>query len=397
MASASISHFAPLLLTIFHLLPLAGAADAAAALAAFPDLSDFAALLSSAAAPDLAPLSSLTLLAVPNSHLRPALASSSAAAADSVRQHVVLQYLSKSDLAAVPAGGLVVPTLAGAAGLNLTASGPIATFRSLASAANATVTAVVESVPDNLTILAVDALLVASTTAVADAGEYPPPPPPPPPLNITQILADGKDFNVLSAMLRASGAGEKFEGFEHGAGITIFAPTDAAFADLPDAKAFQALTAEKKRVVLEYHALHSYYPLGSLESIVNPVQPTVATEAATAGTYTLNITRVNGSVTIDSGIVQAAITQTVFDENPLAVFGLSKVLLPRELFGAVSLGGGPASAAMPPPEEVMAPEAAAPGPDGQSDSGKEASWGGGRGWRLWGAAAFSCVHLLVFV
>jgi hypothetical protein len=79
--------------------------------------------------------------------------------------------------------------------------------------------------------------------------------------------------------------------------------------------------------VLRFHVLHSYYPLGSLESIVNPVQPTLATEHTEAGHFTLNITRVNGSIAIDTGIVQASITRTVFDQNPVAVFAVSKVLL----------------------------------------------------------------------
>uniref|UniRef100_A0A7N0U3K9 FAS1 domain-containing protein n=1 Tax=Kalanchoe fedtschenkoi TaxID=63787 RepID=A0A7N0U3K9_KALFE len=88
-----------------------------------------------------------------------------------------------------------------------------------------------------------------------------------------------------------------------------------------------------KAVVLRFHVLHSYYPLGSLESIVNPVQPTLATESMGAGRFTLNISKLNGSVAIDTGVVQATVTQTVCDQNPVAIFGVSRVLLPRELFG----------------------------------------------------------------
>ena len=69
---------------------------------------------------------------------------------------------------------------------------------------------------------------------------------------------------------------------------------------------------------------------------MNPLQPTLATEAMGAGTYTLNITRVNGSVAVGTGIVQASITQTVFDQKPLAIFAVPKVLLPREIFGKES-------------------------------------------------------------
>ena len=45
---------------------------------------------------------------------------------------------------------------------------------------------------------------------------------------------------------------------------------------------------------------------------MNALQPTLATEAMGAGTYTLNITRVNGLVVLGTGIVQDSIMQTVF-------------------------------------------------------------------------------------
>ena len=156
---------------------------------------------------------------------------------------------------------------------------------------------------------------------------------PPLGLNITKTLIDGHNFNVAASMLMASGVVEEFEADEAGAGITMFIPTDDAFADLPTTERLQSLPADKKAVVLKFHVLHSYYTLGSLESIVNPVQPTLATEEMGAESFTLNISRVNGSVAIDSGIVQASVTQTVFDQNPVAIFGVSKVLLPREIFG----------------------------------------------------------------
>lgn len=156
---------------------------------------------------------------------------------------------------------------------------------------------------------------------------------PPLGLNITRALIDGHNFNVAASMLSASGVVEEFEADEGGAGITLFVPTDIAFSDLPGTVKLQSLPADKKAVVLKFHVLHSYYPLGSLESIVNPVQPTLATEDMGAGRFTLNISRVNGSVGINTGIVQASVSQTVFDQNPVAIFGVSEVLLPREIFG----------------------------------------------------------------
>ena len=85
-------------------------------------------------------------------------------------------------------------------------------------------------------------------------------------------------------------------------------------------------------MVLKYHVLHSYYPLGSLESIVNPIHPTLAIESMGAETYTINISRVNGLVVVDTGVVQASITQTIFDKNLFTVFAVPKVLLPHKMF-----------------------------------------------------------------
>ncbi|KAK4375127.1 hypothetical protein RND71_005804 [Anisodus tanguticus] len=182
---------------------------------------------------------------------------------------------------------------------------------------------------------------------------------PPLGLNITKTLIDGHNFNVAASMLTASGVEEEFERYEGGAGLTLFVPTDYAFSDMSSSRDFQSLPAEKKAVVLRFHVLHSYYPLGSLESIVNPVQPTLATEQNGAGSFTLNISRVNGSVGINTGIVTASVTQTVFDQNPVAIFGISKVLLPKEYFSKNSIDvnnkpieGGVAS----PPEIPLSPE-----------------------------------------
>jgi hypothetical protein len=79
-------------------------------------------------------------------------------------------------------------------------------------------------------------------------------------------------------MPEASGVASEFEADERGAGITVFAPTDDAFTGLLAGDRLQSLPADRKA------------------------------------------TRANGSVAIDTGVVQAFITCTVFDQNPVAVF-----------------------------------------------------------------------------
>ncbi|PWZ16484.1 Fasciclin-like arabinogalactan protein 4 [Zea mays] len=364
----------------FALLAAASAASPApvnvtGVLSAFPDLNDFTRLLaSSPVLAELAGRSSLTLLAVPNGNLPQSpsafAAASGADLADVLRYHVLLEYLAPADLRRLPASGKLVTTLFQTTGrapadlgaVNVTAAGAsLAVVRSPAPfpGSNATVLGAITAVPYNLSVLAVNGLIVPSGFDLAASESRPPAA-----VNITRVLADARAFNVAASMLEASGVAAEFEDDERGAGITVFAPTDDAFAGLPAGDRLQSLPADRKAVVLRFHVLHSYYPLGSLESIVNPVQPTLATEFSNAGRFTLNITRANGSVAIDTGVVQATITRTVFDQNPVAVFAVSKVLLPKEMF--TRTGGGDdddssivvaAAAASSPPPAATAPEA----------------------------------------
>lgn len=371
-------HFRPRLLPLLFLLSfpsLALCVNVTALLGPCPDFSAFASLIAeSTIAGDLLNRSSLTLLAVPNSVLLPQVPSSGGGfdlrsagsspsdVADVLRYHVLLEYLSPADLRRVPPSGKLVATLYQTTGraaedlgsVNLTrAAGGAVTVQLPVPVAssNATILGLVAAFPYNISVFAVDALVVPFGFGLAASEDQPPPAG----VNITGALIDGGDFNVVAAMLAASGVDAELERDEKGAGITVFAPTDEAFAALPRTKRVQSLPADQKAAVLRFHVLHSYYPLGSLEGIVNPVQPTLATEGTGAGRFTLNITRVNNSVALGTGIVQATITRTVFDQNPVAVFGISRVLLPREIFDRKGKGASGAKvAAAPPPEEVAA-------------------------------------------
>ncbi|KAL7115553.1 hypothetical protein ACP275_04G189800 [Erythranthe tilingii] len=378
----SISNFTPLTflyLPFFFslLLPISSSLNIADLLSSHPNFSDFTSLLTTTAvAADLSGHSSITLLAVPNAYLRTSTAvnrPSPAVLADVLRYHVLLEYLSLSDLRRIPPTGKIVSTLFHTTGRNAAAnsgsvnitfdpSSSAVTFHS--PAANATLLSPVETLTINVSILSLNSLLIPYNLDLMASETRPPPPG----LNITKALIDGHNFNVAAAMLAASGVVSEFENDEGGAGITLFVPTDEAFADLPSSVKFQSLPADKKAIVLRFHFLHSYYPLGSLEAIVNPIYPTLATEQNGAGRFTVNISRVNGSVGIDTGIVQASVTQTVLDQNPVAIFGVSKVLLPREFFGKnpaeaskPSEGSGTLVNSAQPPETSLSPEYS-PGP-----------------------------------
>nr|DAD29628.1 TPA_asm: hypothetical protein HUJ06_031096 [Nelumbo nucifera] len=72
-----------------------------------------------------------------------------------------------------------------------------------------------------------------------------------------------------------------------------------------------------------------------------------------AETFTLNIIRVNGSVAIDTGIIQASVTQTVFYQNPVSIL-LLRANFGKEALGATRSGNEGVGAA--PPEISFSPE-----------------------------------------
>ncbi|KAL3518195.1 hypothetical protein ACH5RR_020784 [Cinchona calisaya] len=376
----SISHFTPVTFIYFLLFSISHkpifAIDVTNLLSSYPDLSDFSNLLiSTAVATDLSPRTSITLLAVPNTllhysdltnhHSSPSDSSlSSTNLADVIRYHVLLEYISWPDLRLIPPNGKLITTLFQTTGrasansgfVNMTRNPNSNAITVHSSTSNATVLSLIKTLPYNISIFSIDSLLIPSDINLMASETRPPLG-----LNITKALIDGHNFNVAASMLTASGVESEFEQDEGGAGITLFVPTDEAFSDLPARLKFQSLPATQKSVVLRFHVLHSYYPLGSLESIVNPVQPTLATEDTGAGRFTLNISRINGSVAIDSGIVQATVTQTVFDQKPVAIFGISKVLLPKEYFGSHPIEGdnpvgGETGDDAPPPDILLSPE-----------------------------------------
>eukprot|EP00252_Welwitschia_mirabilis_P023405 TRINITY_DN659_c0_g1_i2.p1 TRINITY_DN659_c0_g1~~TRINITY_DN659_c0_g1_i2.p1 ORF type:complete len:411 (-),score=32.65 TRINITY_DN659_c0_g1_i2:159-1391(-) len=286
---------------------------------------------------------SLTILVPPNSILENFLASYGAhlplVEIQYVMQyHVLLEYMDWGRLRQASDSGMLVTTLYQTTGkasknfgyVNITSDkkkGQISIRALDPYGPRATVTKLVKALPYTISVFSIDSLLLPYGFGFSSSSESNTVA-----VNVTAELIDAKNFNFFASMIVASGFTSELDSDQAGAGITLFAPTDDAFSALPP-DTLQSLTAENKGVVLRFHVLHSYYPLGSLESIVNPVQPTLATESIGAGRYTLNITRANGSVIVDTGVVQASITQTVYDQKPLAIFGVSKVLLPQELFG----------------------------------------------------------------
>ncbi|KAL4200144.1 hypothetical protein AMTRI_Chr03g54940 [Amborella trichopoda] len=318
-----------------------------------PDYTTFNNLLTATnVAEEIGGRSSLTILALSNSLMAPFISGYNGnlptqQVSDILRYHVLLEYLDWDRFSQITSRGTLVTTLYQTTGRAPTSMGAVNITSSnsqihigmpLPNAGfNASISGMVDKFPYIISIFSIDRILIPYGIDIYSA-----PPPLSLSINITDVLVRAQNFNFLVSMIEASGVVYEFERGEVGAGITIFAPDDDAFS-LLNPETLQGLTADKKALILKYHVLLSYYPLGSLQTILNPVQPTLATEEIGAGTYTLNITRLRGNVAVSSGIVIAPVTQTVFDQKPLAIFTVPKVLLPKEIFGS------------PPPAPVPAP------------------------------------------
>ncbi|GAU47372.1 hypothetical protein TSUD_403750 [Trifolium subterraneum] len=150
-------------------------------------------------------------------------------------------------------------------------------------------------------------------------------------------------------MLIASGVYDDLKLKQHHV-LTLFAPVDKAFAHLPPSFALQLLPYDQKNLVLKAHILPIYYPLNLLLATTSPQQITLANTDFIGSGFTLNISSVKGRISLSTGVVKAVITRTVLDENPIIIFGISKVLIPNEIFGKKFHSP-------PPPPDVPSPPA----------------------------------------
>ncbi|XP_009802278.1 fasciclin-like arabinogalactan protein 1 [Nicotiana sylvestris] len=202
----------------------------------------------------------------------------------------------------------------------------------------------VEEIPYNISVIQISTIL---PSAEAEA-----PTPGPSQMNLTSLMS-AHGCKVFAETLLASPAEKTFEDNVDG-GLTIFCPGDDAMKNfLPK---FKNLTAEGKQSLLEYHGVPIYQSISSLKSN-NGVMNTLATDGAKK--YDFTVQNNGEDVTLKTKVVTAKITGTLVDEQPLAIFSLDKVLLPKELFKAA-----------PTPAPAPAPEADAESPKHSKDKHK---------------------------
>nr|XP_043626391.1 fasciclin-like arabinogalactan protein 10 [Erigeron canadensis] len=275
--------------------------------------------------------------------------------------HILLDYYDNKKLHAISDGTTLSTTLYQTTGnapgnvgfVNITdLKGGKVGFGSAVSGSklDSSYTKSVKQIPYNISVLEISSPIIAPGILTAPA--------PSADVNITGLLEKAgcktfvkliTDTGVLKVFQKAAGNG-----------LTIFAPSDEAFkaAGTPD---LSTLTSAELVALLEYHALGSYTPKGSLKTTKKPIS-TLATNAG--GKYDLSVSTAGDSVTLVSGVGSSRLASTVLDSTPLCVFTVDNLLLPTELFGKAPSPApdmSPESAPAPAPE-MLAPEPAAPAP-----------------------------------
>jgi uncharacterized surface protein with fasciclin (FAS1) repeats len=98
-----------------------------------------------------------------------------------------------------------------------------------------------------ISALAAFAVPLSAASASAAGGE-----------NIVQVAASNKQFSTLVSLVKKAGLGKALSGTTK---LTVFAPTNAAFAEVPKATLAKLATHKSLLVkVLEYHVLPGVVP-----------------------------------------------------------------------------------------------------------------------------------------
>ncbi|MBA0579412.1 fasciclin-like arabinogalactan protein 2 [Gossypium raimondii] len=178
----------------------------------------------------------------------------------------------------------------------------------------------VAEIPYNISVLQISQVL-NSAEAEAPTAE-------PSKLNLTEIMSK-QGCKSFADLLISSGADATFNENIDG-GLTVFCPTDPVIKDFMPK--YKNLTASKKASLLLYHGVPVYQSMQMLKSN-NGIMNTLATDGANK--YDFTIQNDGEVVTLETKVMTAKITGTLKDEEPLIVYKINKVLLPRELYKPV--------------------------------------------------------------
>ncbi|KAF8396591.1 hypothetical protein HHK36_018230 [Tetracentron sinense] len=172
--------------------------------------------------------------------------------------------------------------------------------------------------------------LLHCTTTVAQS-----PATSPAPTNITAILEKSGKFSTLVWLLGNTQVGDRINTQinKGNKGLTLFAPTDAAFSRLKSG-ILNSLSDQQKVQLMLFHILTSFISLSQFQAVSNPLH-TQAGENSN-GHFPLNVTSSAKQVNITTGIDTANVAKSIYTDSQIAVYEVDNVLLPLEIFRHLS-------------------------------------------------------------
>ncbi|XAR55253.1 hypothetical protein NMG60_11035278 [Bertholletia excelsa] len=224
----------------------------------------------------------------------------------------------------------------------------------------------VEEKPYNISVIQISHVLSSVDAEAPVAG--------PSEVNLTTLMAK-QGCKAFSDLLTKSGAEDTFKENVDG-GLTVFCPSDEALDSFMPK--YKNLTAAGKTSLVLYHGVPVYQSLQMLRSN-NGLMNTLATDGAKKFDFTVQ--NDGEDVKLETKVVTATITGTLIDEEPVVVYKIDKVLMPRELFKEVEEVDAPSPAPTKKPKakgkgktaKSDPEEADAPAPDGSEDDAADST------------------------
>ncbi|XP_006648571.1 fasciclin-like arabinogalactan protein 13 [Oryza brachyantha] len=182
--------------------------------------------------------------------------------------------------------------------------------------------------------LATTVFVTASGQQQPAAGGEAPSPAPAGPLNLTEILTKATHYNTFVRLLKdtevSSQVSSLLNNDRNADGLTVLAPTDAAFGRLRPGT-LNRMDAQAQSELVLFHILPKYYGFVTFETTTNPVRTQASSQR---GVCTVNITTAGEEkVNVSSGVMETTLGKPLRDGHPLAVYSLDDVLLPPDMFG----------------------------------------------------------------
>ncbi|KAJ9178144.1 hypothetical protein P3X46_010053 [Hevea brasiliensis] len=151
----------------------------------------------------------------------------------------------------------------------------------------------------------------------------------PGPLDVVKILGKASHFTVFVRLLKSTQVDtELFLQLNNtNNGATIFAPSDGAFSGLK-VGTLNSLTDGDKIELVKFHIVPTFISTSQFQTVSNPVR----TLAGAGNRFALNVTTGGNLVNITTGLTNTTISGTVYTDSRLAIYQVSRVLLPLDMF-----------------------------------------------------------------